>query len=290
MLDTVGASSPAADAEICMMMADVMEAIGIPRGDYVIRVNNRKVLDGVMEAIGLGGEENAGRRLHRAPQPSTSSTSSEARRVFVSASGRRPASDESGDFTPGAGLDEGDIGKITALDDPEVRRAVAGHGFSIQRSLGRHLRSRMFPKSGCIAPRCTIGRMDHDVERLRAWQRRGTDELYGTFRPVWYRAAGYGRWIGSAVDPSVVRGLEYYTSARSSKPNSLFETVNDKGEKARYGSVAGGGRYDGLVARFGGQAVPATGLLAGSEPAHGRAQGARQAGRGHLTPAPSSSP
>jgi histidyl-tRNA synthetase len=60
--DTVGSSSPAADAEICMMMADVMEAIGIPRGDYVIRVNNRKVLDGVMEAIGLGGEENeAGR-------------------------------------------------------------------------------------------------------------------------------------------------------------------------------------------------------------------------------------
>src|SRR6202048_220331 len=61
--DTVGAGSVAADAEICMMAADCLEALGIKRGDYVIKVNNRKVLDGVMEAIGLGGDENAGRRL-----------------------------------------------------------------------------------------------------------------------------------------------------------------------------------------------------------------------------------
>ena len=61
--DTVGTPGVAADAEMAMMMADVMEALGIPRGDYVIRVNNRKVLDGVLEAIGLGGDENAGRRL-----------------------------------------------------------------------------------------------------------------------------------------------------------------------------------------------------------------------------------
>ena len=53
----------AADAEICMMAADTMEALGIPRGQYVVKVNNRKVLDGVMEAIGLGGDENAGKRL-----------------------------------------------------------------------------------------------------------------------------------------------------------------------------------------------------------------------------------
>ena len=61
--DTVGSASPAADAEICMMAADTMEALGIPRGSYVVKVNNRKVLDGVLEAIGLGGDENAGRRL-----------------------------------------------------------------------------------------------------------------------------------------------------------------------------------------------------------------------------------
>ena len=61
--DTVGAPTMAADAEMCMLAADTMEALGIPRGDYVVKVNNRKVLDGVMEAIGLAGEENAGKRL-----------------------------------------------------------------------------------------------------------------------------------------------------------------------------------------------------------------------------------
>ena len=61
--DTVGSSSPAADAEMCMMAADTIEALGIPRGSYVVKVNNRKVLDGVMEAIGLSGEANAGKRL-----------------------------------------------------------------------------------------------------------------------------------------------------------------------------------------------------------------------------------
>src|SRR5881392_1695029 len=61
--DTVGTASPAADAEVCMMAADTMEALGIARGQYVIKINNRKVLDGVMESIGLGGEENAGKRL-----------------------------------------------------------------------------------------------------------------------------------------------------------------------------------------------------------------------------------
>ena len=58
--DTVGTESVAADAEMCMLAADTLEALGIKRGDYVIKVNNRKVLDGVLEAIGLGGDENAG--------------------------------------------------------------------------------------------------------------------------------------------------------------------------------------------------------------------------------------
>src|ERR687886_456624 len=61
--DTVGSASVAADAEMCMMAADTLERVGIRRGDYVIKVNNRKVLDGVLEGIGLGGEDKAGRRL-----------------------------------------------------------------------------------------------------------------------------------------------------------------------------------------------------------------------------------
>src|ERR1700728_906411 len=61
--DTVGSSSTAADAEMCMMMADTMEMLGIRRGDYVVKLNNRKILDGVMEAIGVGGEDNFAKRL-----------------------------------------------------------------------------------------------------------------------------------------------------------------------------------------------------------------------------------
>src|SRR5882672_7661807 len=61
--DTIGSASPAADAEMCMMAADTMERLAIPRDKYVVKVNNRKLLDGVLESIGLGGEENAVRRL-----------------------------------------------------------------------------------------------------------------------------------------------------------------------------------------------------------------------------------
>src|SRR5579872_2885554 len=99
--DTVGAPTPAADAEMCMMAADTMEALGIPRGSYVVKVNNRKVLDGVMESIGLGGEENAGRRLTvlRAIDKYDRLGASGVEALLKE--GRK---DESGDFTKGAEL------------------------------------------------------------------------------------------------------------------------------------------------------------------------------------------
>src|SRR5690606_32710973 len=110
--DTVGAPGVQADAEMCMMMADTMEALGIKRGDYVIRVNNRKVLDGVMEAIGLGGEENTGRRLTvlRAIDK-LDKFGIEGVRLLLG-EGRK---DESGDFTKGAGLKQTHIDFIVDL-------------------------------------------------------------------------------------------------------------------------------------------------------------------------------
>ena len=99
--DTVGAPGVQADAEMCMMMADTMEALGIARGDYVIRVNNRKVLDGVMEAIGIGGDEHAATRLTvlRAIDKLDKFGVEGVRELL--GEGRK---DESGDFTKGAGL------------------------------------------------------------------------------------------------------------------------------------------------------------------------------------------
>src|SRR5208283_2852121 len=61
--DTVGSSSPAADAELATMAADTLERLGVERGGYVIKINSRKVLDGVMEIVGIGGPQSAGRRL-----------------------------------------------------------------------------------------------------------------------------------------------------------------------------------------------------------------------------------
>src|SRR5258707_13624430 len=55
--DTVGSASPAADAEMCMLAADTMEALGIPRGSYLVKVNNRKILDGAMAALQIPAEK-----------------------------------------------------------------------------------------------------------------------------------------------------------------------------------------------------------------------------------------
>src|ERR1044071_1185760 len=100
--DTVGSSSMAADAEVCMMIADTMEALGIPRGSYVVKVNNRKVLDGVMEAIGIGGEENAGKRLTVLRAIDKLDRLGVTGVTALLGEGRK---DESGDFTKGAGLE-----------------------------------------------------------------------------------------------------------------------------------------------------------------------------------------
>ena len=110
--DTVGADSVAADAEMCMLAADTLEALGVKRGDYVIKVNNRKVLDGVMESIGLGGEENAAKRLSvlRAIDK-LDKFGREGVRLLLG----RGRKDESGDFTKGAGLTENQAEYVLAV-------------------------------------------------------------------------------------------------------------------------------------------------------------------------------
>jgi len=110
--DTVGSASPAADAEMCMMAADTMEALGIPRGSYVVKVNNRKVLDGVMESIGLSGEENAGKRLTVLRAIEKLERLGEQGVGELLSKGRK---DESGDFTKGAGLNEEQASHLLAV-------------------------------------------------------------------------------------------------------------------------------------------------------------------------------
>ena len=222
--DTVGSASPAADAEICMMAADTMEALGIPRGSYVVKVNNRKVLDGVLEAIGLGGEANAGKRLIvlRAVDK-LDRLGIEGVKALLGP-GRK---DESGDFTKGAGLEGSAIDRVL-----DAISAQAGDSDVVLAKL--NLKSSNLSEEG--------------VSELRS-----IAELV--------RAAGYDD-DRIKIDASVVRGLEYYTGPVY-EVELTFPIEGEDGKPVRFGSVAGGGRYDGLVARFRGEQVPATGFSIG---------------------------
>jgi histidyl-tRNA synthetase len=224
--DTVGAPGVQSDAEMCMMMADTLEALGIKRGDYVIRVNNRKVLDGVMEAIGLGGEENAGRRLNVLRAIDKLDKFGPEGVKLLLGEGRK---DESGDFTKGAGLGASDTQLVlNFLSAKDVTNLTTANKLAMEFS------STDTGYAGC--------------EELRLMA-----QLFA--------ASGYSE-DRILIDPSVVRGLEYYTGPVY-EAELTFDVTNEKGEKVVFGSVGGGGRYDGLVSRFMGQPVPATGFSIG---------------------------
>lgn len=224
--DTVGAPGPEADAEICMIAADAMERLEIPRGSYIVRVNNRKILDGVMENAGLSGETSAGKRLValRAIDKLDRLGLDGVRDLL--GKGRK---DASGDFTPGADLE-------TAAIDALLAFVSAGDGTS----------------AGTLK----------NLEALVSGSENGEAGLaeLGALSALTL-AAGYEA-DRILIDPSVVRGLEYYTGPVY-EAELTFEAEDESGEMARFGSVAGGGRYDGLVARFRKDPVPATGFSIG---------------------------
>ncbi|RWM28349.1 histidine--tRNA ligase [Mesorhizobium sp.] len=249
--DTIGTPGVAADAEMAMMMADVMEALGIKRGDYVIRVNNRKVLDGVLEAIGLGGDQNAGRRLTvlRAIDK-LDKLGIEGVRLLLG-EGRK---DESGDFTKGAGLGPGEIDVVFEFLDPASTVIVPSA--KIQPPDNPELANM---KGGILSRQPPT--LAHNNIRLSdsSLYREGIAELDQIRLLV--ESAGYAS-DRVKIDPSVVRGLEYYTGPVF-EAELLAEIPNEDGQIVRFGSVGGGGRYDGLVSRFRGEPVPATGFSIG---------------------------
>jgi histidyl-tRNA synthetase len=250
--DTVGASSVAADAELCMLAADTLEALGVPRGQYVVKVNNRKVLDGVMEAIGAGGDGGARKRLAILRAIDKLDRLGWEGVEQLLGKGRK---DESGDYTVGAGLSEQEIYSLKAFVDagasflrPIEANSNRPMGDMLLDGKQQHYSDSLFTLD---AWRDLVAKSESGLE--------GIQELRGIIRLA--EAAGYGsRRI--IVDPSVVRGLEYYTGP-------VFEAelttpiTDDRGQSIRLGSVVSGGRYDGLVERFTSEKVPATGLSIG---------------------------
>ncbi|MCA3600900.1 MAG: histidine--tRNA ligase [Methylobacterium sp.] len=234
--DTVGAGSVAADAEICMMAADTLEALGIPPGQYVIKVNNRKILDGVMEAISLGGDENAARRLTvlRAIDKADKFERSEISKLL--GAGRWDGGEVGkGDFTKGAGLNDRQIAAIFGLMDLKASHQLFEDGTYAM----KHAETLPFAvNSTFLEGIAELREMGNLFEKARYY----TDRIL--------------------IDPSVVRGLEYYTGPVF-EAELLIPDTDENGKPIRFGSVGGGGRYDGLVSRFLDETVPATGFSIG---------------------------
>jgi histidyl-tRNA synthetase len=218
--DTVGASSIAADAELCMLAADTLEALGVPRGQYVVKIGNRKILDGVLESIGLSREDTAKHLAVLRAIDKLDRLGTEGVHALLG-KGRK---DESGDFTKGAGLAPRQIDAVIAF----IER---GESLGVLATLVR----------GSGTGEDGIAELEQMSSLLSA--------------------AGFAS-DRVRFDPSVVRGLEYYTGPVF-EAELLAPIKDERGQPIRLGSVVSGGRYDGLVERFTGEKVPATGVSIG---------------------------
>ncbi|HYD86500.1 MAG TPA: histidine--tRNA ligase [Vitreimonas sp.] len=221
--DTVGSDSPAADAEIVAMAGEALEAIGVSREGYQFKINSRRILNGVL--LGVGAADDKARLTVMRAIDKLDRVGVDGVAALLG-TGRK---DESGDFTPGANLDPASVKKvIDFVTLPTDSRAAVLSG--LERIVG-----------------------DNDEGKA------GLKELAGIDAVLSALGVGDAR---ARIDPSVVRGLEYYTGAVYEA--ELTATVQDEsGRLVRFGSVGGGGRYDDLIARFTGERVPATGFSIG---------------------------
>jgi histidyl-tRNA synthetase len=224
--DTVGSAAPTADAELLMMLADTYEALGLNRGDYAVKLNSRKLLDGALEAAGVPLTDAPTRLAVLRAMDKMDRLGPEGVRALLGA-GRK---DESGDFTKGAGLSREAVERLVAFVAPEI--------------------SENDPEAILAARR----------EALRGTcGEQGLEELTDILKIVW--ACGYES-DRIQFDTGIVRGLDYYTGPVF-EGQLTFPVQNEAGETVVMGSIGGGGRYDDLVARFTGQRVPATGVSIG---------------------------
>ena len=249
--DTVGSSSLAADAECCMLAADTTEKLGVPIGSFVVKVWNRKVLDGIMDAVPeLKGASKEKRDTVLRSIDKLDRLGIEGVQQLLG-TGRR---DASGDFTEGAQL------SISAINFITSSIMLLPGGYSADKLIPSVEFERATQSSGS----------DFDFKKYRAVIRdnlRGHDfpaaleEGLCELEQLYAITAGSGYANRVKIDPSVVRGLDYYTGPVFEV--HLTRTLFDEGRPVELGSLCGGGRYDGLVARFGGEAAPATGFSVG---------------------------
>ncbi|HWY61140.1 MAG TPA: histidine--tRNA ligase [Rhizomicrobium sp.] len=227
--DTVGSASPSADAELLMMLADTLEALGLKRGEYIVKLNNRKLLDGVIETAGIRLDDRARRGTVMRAIDKLDRLGIEGVKALLG-KGRK---DESGDFTKGAELGDEAIGSVLMFvvsKEPIIQNSYEATHSQISYAISKS----------------EIGKV-------------GLSEIDAIHSIL--RSCGYGN-DRIRFDTGIVRGLDYYTGPVF-EAQLTFPVQNEAGETVVFGSVAGGGRYDDLVARFTGQQVPATGVSIG---------------------------
>jgi histidyl-tRNA synthetase len=227
--DTVGSNSPSADAELLMMVCDALEALGLKRGEYVIKMNSRKLLDGVLEAAGISPDDFAKRGIILRAIDKLDRLGLEGVSALLGV-GRK---DESGDFTKGAELKDFQISQIMSF---VYSSKVSGS----------------WDKVDAMRRIALQGSINSVVDE-------GFKQVLSIAKIV--SASGYNT-DRVQFDASIIRGLDYYTGPVF-EAQLTFPVKNEAGEEVVFGSVAGGGRYDDLVARFTGQQVPATGISIG---------------------------
>ena len=228
--DTVGTSKPAADAEVCMIICDVLEELGLKKGEYLVRMSNRKILNGVLELAGIPPINEKGEFTAQAN--TTLRAIDKLDRLGMAAVKEllgKGRTDKSSHFTEGAGLDSKQI------DFVEKYLSIKGN-----------TREEVFKKLEEVVSSSKVG--EEGISELLEIDKFLTAIGYESDRII--------------IDPTIVRGLSYYTGP-------VFETIltipykDKKGQLRDFGSIFSGGRYDGLVKRFLGQNIPATGASIG---------------------------
>ncbi len=259
-VDAIGSSSMIVEAELCSAVSEILERLDFD--DFVIRVNHREILREILNVSGVDKSKHSDAlvsidKLDKIGNDGVLNELSEK------------------------GIDES-VGEkiISAFSNPNkyVQEPLSVRGSSFQNfRLLEKLASFVGKKENQLYTKNPIGDWQdvvieaypNDVqnskdyyEKIINWlieltgdNENGTNAIEKMFELYQYSwKTKSGRYI--EIDASLARGLSYYTGA-------IFEVVLTNGDFS--GSIAGGGRYDGLIGMFGKEEIPAVGFSLGLE-------------------------
>lgn len=224
--DTVGTSDVSADAETCIILSEALEAIGLKKGSYIVKINNRKILKGLLAEFGIDNattEQNIMRIVDKLDKIGLKAVGLEL--------GKGRVDEKSGAQIEGLELNqkliESIINFIEDFTEKDTRTNI------LNRLQKKDIKNELYAEG--ISE---LKKIDNILSQL------GYDDQRMIF------------------DPSMIRGMGYYTGPIF-EVESLETYKDEKGRTRKVGSICGGGRYDGLVENLLGLKVPATGASIG---------------------------